>query len=143
MENVMVIARVLHSWTRWVFLVIAIVALIMFILGLIRNRAWDKRANTLLNIYSSVLSLQWLFGLILLITWGSITGFNQRHFWEHLTVQTIAVIVANAHHGWRRRSLSDSARWRNGLLVIVISMILIVAGILLLPVDIQWRFYTP
>jgi hypothetical protein len=143
MENMMVIGRVLHSWTRWVFVVIAIVALVMFILGLLQNRAWDKRANTLLNIYSSVLSLQWLFGLILLISWGSIIGFNQRHFWEHLTIQTLAVIVANAHHGWRRRSLPDSARWRNGLLVIVISMILIVAGILLLPIDIQWRFYTP
>jgi hypothetical protein len=139
----MVIARVLHSWTRWAFLIVAIAALVMFILGLIQKRAWDKRANTLLNVYSSVLSLQWLFGVILLISWGSIIGFNQRHFWEHLTVQTIAVIVANAHHGWRRRELPDAARWRNGLLVIVISLALIMVGIMLLPVDIQWRFYTP
>jgi hypothetical protein len=139
----MVIARVLHSWTRWIFLIVAIAALVMFILGLIRKRAWDKRANTLLNVYSSVLSLQWLFGLILLISWGSIIGFNQRHFWEHLTVQTIAMIVANAHHGWRRRELPDAARWRNGLLVIVISLALIMVGIMLLPVDTQWRFYTP
>ena len=139
----MVIARVLHSWTRWAFLIVAIAALVVFILGLIQKRAWDKRANTLLNVYSSVLSLQWLFGVILLISWGSIIGFNQRHFWEHLTVQTIAVIVANAHHGWRRRELPDAARWRNGLLVIVISLALIMVGIMLLPVDIQWRFYTP
>jgi hypothetical protein len=139
----MVIARVLHSWTRWIFLIVALVALVMFILGLIQKRAWDKRANTLLNIYSSVLGLQWLFGLILLVSWGSIIGFNQRHFWEHLTVQTIAVIVANAHHGWRRRELPDAARWRNGLLAIVISLALIIVGIILLPVDIQWRFYTP
>jgi hypothetical protein len=139
----MVIARVLHSWTRWAFLIVAIAALVMFILGLIQKRAWDKRANTLLNVYSSVLSLQWLFGVILLVSWGSIIGFNQRHFWEHLTVQTIAVIVANAHHGWRRRELPDAARWRNGLLVIVISLALIMVGIMLLPVDIQWRFYTP
>lgn len=139
----MVIARVLHSWTRWVFLIVAIAALVMFILGLIQQRGWDKRANTLLNAYSSVLSLQWLFGLILLVSWGSIIGFNQRHFWEHLTVQTIAVIVANAHHGWRRRELPDATRWRNGLLVIVVSLALIMVGITLLPIGIQWRFYTP
>lgn len=143
MEDVMVIARVLHSWTRWIFLVIALVTLVMFILGLVQNRTWDKRANSLLNLYGSVLSLQWLFGLGLLISWGSIAGFGQRHFWEHLTIQTIAMIVANAHHSWQRRSLPDSVRWRNGLLVIVISLVLIVVGILLLPVDIQWRFYTP
>jgi hypothetical protein len=139
----MVIARVLHSWTRWAFLIVAIAALVMFILGLIQKRAWDKRANTLLNVYSSVLSLQWLFGLVLLVSWGSIIGFNQRHFWEHLIVQTIAMFVANAHHGWRRRELYETARWRNGLLVIVISLALIMVGIMLLPVDIQWRFYTP
>lgn len=143
METVMLIARFLHSWTRWIFLAVAVVAVVMFVLGLIQKRPWSKQANTLLNAYSSVLSLQWLFGLILLISWGSISGFNQRHFWEHLTVQTIAVIVANAHHGWRRRELPDAKRWRNGLIIIVISLALIIVGITVLPVTIQWRFFTP
>lgn len=143
METAMLIARVLHSWTRWIFLVVAVIALVMFILGLIQKRPWNTRAMSLLNAYGSVLSLQWLFGLGLLISWGSIIGFNQRHFWEHLTVQTIAMFVANAHHGWRRRELPDATRWRNGLIAIVVSLALIIVGITLLPVDIQWRFFTP
>ncbi len=143
MENVMLIARVLHSWTRWIFLVVAVVAIVYFALSLVQKRAWDKRANLLLNAYSNVLNLQWLFGLVLLLAWGSIVGFNQPHFWSHLTVQTLAVIVASAHHGWRRRELTDAARWQRGLIVMVVSLILVFVGVTLLPVDMQWRFFTP
>lgn len=143
MEELMVIARVLHSWTRWVFLIVALVAVIIFVQGWFQKRSWTARAGTALTIYGSVLSLQWLFGLALLISWGSIAGFNQRHFWEHLVVQTLAVIVANAHHGWRRREMADAKRWRNGLLVILISLALVVVGIIALPVTIQWRFFVP
>jgi hypothetical protein len=143
MNTVMTIARVLHSWTRWIFLLVAVVALVVFIAGLVRRQPWSERAEALLNGYGSVLSLQWVFGVFLLISWGSLVGFGQRHFWEHLTVQTIGMIVANAHHGWRRREMPDVTRWRNGLLVIVVSLVLILIGVFLLPPQIQWRFYVP
>jgi len=143
METVVIIARLLHSWTRWLFVLVALATVVYFVLGLVQSWAWDKRANALLNAFGGIVGLQWLLGLVLLGAWGSMSGFNQRHFWEHLTVQTIAVIVANAHHGWRRRELADAARWRNGLIVVVVSLLLIIVGIAVLPVAIQWRFYIP
>ncbi len=143
MEEIMLIARVLHSWTRWVFLIVALVAVIIFVQGWFQKRPWTQRAGTMLMVYGSILGVQWLFGLALMIAWGSIAGFNQRHFWEHLAVQTIAVLVANGHHAWRRREMADAKRWRNGLLVILISLALVVVGIIALPVTIQWRFFVP
>ncbi len=143
METIMLISRLLHSWTRWIFLVVAVVALVIFVLGLIQKRPWTQNASRLLNAYSSILSLQWVFGLVLLIAYGSLTNFSQRHLWEHLFVQTLAVVVANAHHGWRRRELSDAVRWRNGLIVIVVSLLLGLVGVFALPVAIQWRFFVP
>ncbi len=143
METIMLLSRLLHSWTRWLVVVVAVVALVVFILGLIQNRPWNQNANRLLNAYSSLLGLQWLFGAVLLIAYGSLTGFGQRHLWEHLFIQTVAVVIANAHHGWRRRDLADSVRWRNGLIVIAVSLILALIGVFLLPVAIQWRFFVP
>lgn len=143
METIVLIARLLHSWTRWILLIVAVIALIVFILGLLQKKDWSVRANSLLNGYSALFGLQWLFGAILLIAYGSIVGFGQRHFWEHLVIQTVAMLIANAHHGWRKRALPDSTRWRNGLLVIVVSLILAVVGVVLLPVDMQWRFFVP
>jgi hypothetical protein len=143
MEVVETIARLLHSWTRWLFLVVTVIAVVIFALAWLRAQPWTTRANALLNAYSGLMGLQWLFGLVLLGVWGSMSGFGQRHFWEHLTVQTIAVVVANAHHGWRRRELTDKARYGRGLAVILVSLVLVVIGIFVLPVGIQWRFYTP
>ncbi len=143
METLMTLARVLHSWTRWAFVIVAVVALVIFVLGLLQRQPWSKRAHSILNAYGSLLGLQWLFGVILLVSYGSVAGFNQRHLWEHLTIQTVAMIVANVHHAWRRRELADSVRWRNGLIVIVVSLVLAIVGIVLLPVGIQWRFFVP
>lgn len=143
MDTIVILARVLHGWTRWILIIVAAVALVTFALGLLQGKPWTKRAHQLLNAYGSIFGLQWLFGLVLLIAWGSMTTFSQRHLWEHLAVQTVAMFVANMHHMWRRREMPDSKRWRNGLLVLVVSLILAVVGILALPVDIQWRFFLP
>lgn len=143
METVISIVRLLHSWTRWAFLVVAVIAIIMFVMGFFQKRPWTETAHRILNGYGSLLGLQWLFGLILVIALGSQTGFGVRHYWEHLTVQTIAMVVANAHHAWRRREMPDSTRWRNGMLVILASLAFVFIGILSLPAVIQWRFYVP
>jgi hypothetical protein len=143
MDVIQEIVRVLHSWNRWLVLIFAVVGLVYFGMGLVQRRGWEARAQSLLNGFGNVIGLQWLLGLILLGVWGSMTDFGQRHFYEHLFAQTLAMIAANAHHGWRRRELPDSARWRNGLLVIIGTLVLVVIGVLALPGGIQWRFYIP
>jgi len=134
------IIRFLHSWNRWLLMAVMIVALIYFARGWLLGKAWTKQGQTLLTVFSSLLGLQWILGLILLIVLGSLTGFGVRHYWEHLTVQTIALGVAHMHMGWRKQELDDKTRYQRAFLLIVGVLILIVIGIMLLPSAIQWRF---
>ncbi|MFQ3566636.1 MAG: hypothetical protein SNJ59_06525 [Aggregatilineales bacterium] len=143
MEFLTEAARFLHSWMRWLFLIVVVIALAYFLIGLVGRRSWDKRGQTLLTIFSSLVGLQWLVGLVLLLVWGSQTGFGVRHYWEHLFAQTVALLVAHLHFRWRRRTLPDAIRYRNGLLLILVTLALVVVGILALPSSIQWRFYIP
>lgn len=133
------IFRFLHSWNRWLLIAAAVVTLVYFARGWLTSQPWTKFARTLQTIFSSLVDLQWLLGLILLITFGSVTGFGIRHYWEHLTVQTIAVVVAHLHVRWRKKELEDKSRYQRGVLVVIAVLVLVFVGIMVLPTGIQWR----
>ena len=131
--------RFLHSWNRWLVVAAALIILVYFARGWLTAQPWTKRAQTLLTIFSSLVDLQWVLGLILLLSYGSVTGFGVRHYWEHLTMQTIAVIVAHLHVLWRKQTLEDKTRYKRGFLLVIGVLVLIFAGIMSLPAGIQWR----
>jgi hypothetical protein len=141
--ELMPIFQFLHSWARWIFLVVAIVAIVYFIMGLVQSKPWVKQGQTFLSIFSSLIGLQWILGLILFLLYQVPAGFGIRHQWEHFVTMTIVLVIAHVHYAWRRREMRDAARWRNGLLLLVGTLILIVAGISVLPAALQWRFYLP
>lgn len=137
------IFQFLHSWLRWIFLVIAVIALVYFLINWMQKKPWVKQGQTLLTMFSSTLGLQWILGLVLFLAYQIPAGFTIRHQWEHLVPQTIALIVAHMHFSWRRREMPDANRWRNGFLLIVAVLIIIVIGITVLPAARQWRFIIP
>lgn len=131
--------RFLHSWNRWLLVAVALFALLYFARGWLTSKPWTKLGQTLLTAFSSLVDLQWLLGLILLLSLGSLTGFGVRHFWEHLFVQTIAVVVGHLHGRWRKKELDDKTRYKRGFLLVIAVIVLVVVGIMLLPAGIQWR----
>lgn len=132
--------RFLHSWIRWGVLAVAVVAIVWMVLGLVQRRRYEKTGNTLMTIFSSLIGAQWIIGLVFVGVYGARVGFGVRHFWEHLTVMTVALAVAHGHMAWKRREIPDPVRFRNNLLVVVGTLVLVIIGILTLPSGIQWRF---
>lgn len=124
-------------------LLVALVDLLYFALGWLQGRSYDQTARRLMSAFSGVISLQWLIGVIFLIVLGAQTGFGIRHYWEHLTVMTIAVFVANLPNMLRRRTLSDKQRYLVNLGSIIAVIVLVIIGISLLPEVIRWRFFLP
>ena len=139
MDTILYLLRFVHSWTRWILFAVAIVALVYFAVGWLQSRPWTKFSQTLLIIFSSLVGLQWIVGIVQLVGLGSETGFGVRHYWEHLTVQTIALIVAHLHFRWRRQTLADTVRYRNGFLLLTGVLVLMIVGVLVLPQGIQWQ----
>ncbi|MGQ9890015.1 MAG: hypothetical protein ACUVSX_16240 [Aggregatilineales bacterium] len=137
--ELMDVVRFLHSWARWIVIVVAAAALVVMALGLIQRRSYALRDRRLMTVFSSLFGVQWLLGLVLLVVLGAQTGFGLRHYWEHLAVQTVALGTAHLHLRWK--SATGSAPFRSNLILLLVVAALIVVGILTLPQGIQWRFY--
>jgi dolichol kinase len=139
------IVRWLHSWTRWLFLLIALAAIVYFVLGVVQKRAWVKQAQTALTVFSSSIGVQWVIGIVLFaLLWAERGGVARQH-WEHTFAQTVALGVAHLHFRWRKQDMPDANRWRNGLLLMVGVLVIIILGIFslnqLIP-GTPWRIYT-
>ena len=63
----------IHSYLRWLILVVALIAVIKFAIGWLRGGAFQKMDRGLASGFSGLMDLQALTGLILLV-WGGFAG---------------------------------------------------------------------
>ena len=135
-------ALALHSWLRWVILLLGLLAIARAISGRSSGRPWtraDERAGML---FTSALDLQMLIGLILYFALSPITGEGIRHigtamgnaglrFWtvEHPFGMLIGLILAHIGRA-RVRKISDAARrHRTVLIFFTLALIVILVSI--------------
>ena len=125
------ILLIVHSYLRWLILIVALVAVVKFGLGWRRGGAFESMDRGLASGFSGLMDLQVIFGLILLI-WNGIagTGFPMFRI-EHAITMTIAAVVAHLHVLWK--NADDKLRFRNSLFIILDVLIIIFFGIARLP----------
>src|SRR5690242_14827025 len=109
----MSIVLFLHSWVRWIILILAVAALVKHVIGLMQKQPYDSAARGLMAAFSGAMDLQVLLGLILLV----LIGGPQRMHWEHLGTMIIAAVVAHLPAAWKKKA--DKVRYRNNVLVII------------------------
>jgi amino acid permease len=129
----MTILLTLHSILRWVIVLVALAVIIKFALGLVQKQPYDKSARGLASAFGGLMDTQLLLGTVFFI-WSGLAiqgGFGLRHRWEHLAVMLVAVIVAHLPAMWKQRD--DQTRYRNGLVAILVSILLVVVGVFALP----------
>jgi len=129
----MTILLTIHSILRWVIVLVALAAILKFALGLIQKQSYDKIARGLASGFAGLMDSQLLIGTVFFV-WSGLAiegGFGLRHRWEHLAVMLVAVIVAHLPTMWKQRD--DQTRYRNGLVAILVSILLVVAGVFALP----------
>lgn len=129
----MTILLTLHSILRWVIVLVALALIIKFALGLIQKQPYDKTARGLVSAFGGLMDTQLLLGTAFFV-WSGLAiqgGFALRHRWEHLAMMLVAVIVAHLPAMWKKRD--DQTRYRNGLVAILVSILLVVVGVFALP----------
>lgn len=119
----------LHSLVRWLILVIALIALVKFAMGWLQKQEFKAMDRGLMSGFTGLIDLQLLLGFILLL--GDGIGVT-RHRMEHATTMIIVMIIAHLPMRWRNNP-DDTIKFRNNLAVIVVTLLLIVAGIFVLP----------
>lgn len=123
----------LHSLVRWLTVLVAVALIVKFAIGIIKKQPYDKTANTLAGVFGGTMDLQLTLGLLFFIWNGMLIpgGFGLRHRWEHLVIMLAAVVVAHLPAMWKKKD--DATRYRNGLIAVVVSLLLVVVGVSLLP----------
>jgi hypothetical protein len=121
----------IHSLLRWVILILGAVALVRYGLAWARGSAFGRLDRSLQGSYSGMMDLQVLLGLIFLV-W---TGFTGAGFPLVRLEHTFTMIVATAvaHVAARMKADQDALRFRNALLGVGVSLVLIYLGIAVLP----------
>ena len=116
----------IHGLVRWLVALIAIVAIVKFAMGWLRNMPFTPADRGIMSAYTGLMDLNLLLGLILLFGLGG--GFPMHRI-EHATTMIIAVVVAHLSAIWKKSD--DSAKkFRNYLIVVVVSIVLIVMAVI-------------
>ena len=116
----------IHGLVRWLVALIAIVAIVKFAMGWLRNMPFTSADRGIMSAYTGLMDLNLLLGLILLFGLGG--GFPMHRI-EHATTMILAVVVAHLSAIWKK---SDDAakKFRNYLIVVVVSIVLIVMAVI-------------
>ena len=118
---------VIHSHTRWLILLVALVAIVKFTLGWLRGGAFKGMDRGLASGFSGLIDLQATLGLIFLI-WTGLSGVGLPMLRiEHATTMIIAAVLAHLPARWK--NASDTVRFRNTLFCIVGSLVLVFMGV--------------
>lgn len=117
--------RTIHGELRWIIVLVAAVVIIKFLIGWLGKREYTSLDRGLLMGYTTLMDINLLLGLILLITYG----ISAMHRIEHATTMILAVVVAHLSARWRK-STDSPAKFRNQLIMVVISLLLVLAGVI-------------
>ncbi|MCA9945002.1 MAG: hypothetical protein H6656_12660 [Ardenticatenaceae bacterium] len=123
----MEIIRTIHGEMRWLVAILAIVVIVKFALGLIQKKEYGRMDRGLMSGLVGLIDLNFLLGLILLIS----LGFDSRVRLEHVGTMFIVVLLAHSNAAWRKSE--DSAKlFRNNLILIIVILALVFVGVTLL-----------
>ena len=132
----------LHNTLRWLILLVALVALLKYFMGWFSLKKWQKSDNILGIIFTSVMDLQLLTGLVLYFFVSPITKTAFHDFGaamknadlrfyavEHFALMLIAVVLVHIGRSKSKRAQSSKKKFGISLVFFGIAYILILAAI--------------
>jgi hypothetical protein len=123
----------IHSFVRWLIVIVAIVAVVKFALGWRRGDAFQSMDRGIASGFSGLIDLQVTLGLIYLIWNGlAVEGFPMFRI-EHAVTMIIAAVVAHLPVMWK--NADDKIRFRNSLFIVLDVLIIIFIGVVRLPAE--------
>jgi hypothetical protein len=129
-----------HSLLRWLVILSCLWALICVWRGLLAKGSWTGKDRIAGVIFTSILNVQFLLGLLLLFTGPMRAAFSSmsttmkdpvmRFFAvEHPFMMLLAVIIAQAGFSLSKRAGADRAKFLRATICYTVSGVLILASI--------------
>jgi hypothetical protein len=130
---------VLHSWLRWVVIVLGALAVFRAISGRSTGRAWGSQDDRMGRLFTTFFDVQFLVGLLLYLFSSPIVSAARQNmaesmansatrFWlvEHPVGMIAAIAFAHIGRVRIRRAATDRSRFTTALVFYGIAFVLIV-----------------
>jgi hypothetical protein len=132
----MSIVLVLHSYWRWVVLVLAVAAIGKAVVGRLRQQKWEPLDNRLGLFYTAAFDIQLLLGLILYVSrylspdtiiryGGSFISLSM----DHVVTMVIALVIAHIARSRSKKRSPAAAQHQMAAIGFFISLVLVVMAI--------------
>ena len=132
----------LHSWIRWIILILGLVVIIKAYAGWFGNKPFTKGDNGLSAAFIGTLHLNLLIGLVLYFflspivdsafnDFGAAMKVSELRFWavEHILVNIIAVIVAQVGRTKSKKAIDAVRKHKLTAIFYTIAFILLLSRI--------------
>ena len=126
MNTILNIILMIHSITRWIIVIVGVIAAAKFALGGLGRTPYRPMDRGLMSGFTGLMDLQLLLGAMMLIGFGL-----EPYRLEHALTMLVAVILAHLSVRWR--NAADVIKFRNNFLLVVGVFLLIFLGIAVLP----------
>lgn len=120
----------LHSYLRWLIVIVAVTVIVKFAIGWLRGGAFKGMDRGLASGFAGLMDLQVLLGLIILIGLGGGEGYPMVRI-EHGVTMILAAVVGHLPARWK--NAADDIRFRNTLFCILGALLLVFVGVMRLP----------
>lgn len=132
----------LHSYTRWLVVLFAVLAIVRAFVGWFGKRSWTSQDNLAGLLYANIMSLQIVLGLLLYVgispmmqqifsNFGAAMGDRVLRFWavEHIFAMIVALALAHIGRARSRRAQDDVTKHRTAAIFFTISLIVMLLAI--------------
>lgn len=132
----------LHSLVRWAIVIVGVVAVVRAWIGSRGNKPWTQMDDRLGLIFTSVMDLNLLLGLLLYFALSDITKAAFRDFGaamsdpglrffavEHILIMIIAVVVAHIGRSRSKKAASDAGKHKQAAIFFTASLVLVLLAI--------------
>jgi len=132
----------IHSWLRWVVLILAVIAIVQALLGWLAKGKYGKLQNIIAASFVGTMHLQLIIGLLLYIVFSPITtaafsdfGAAMKNsairFWavEHIFVMILAVILVQLGRTFSKKSRTTVKKHRVSFIYFTIALVLMLSRI--------------
>lgn len=132
----------LHDVLRWLLLVSLAVTLVKYLAGWFGNQPWKKTDNILGIVFTSLMDLQLLTGLVLYFFLSPITKLALSDFGgamknadlrfyavEHFSMMLIAVVLVHIGRAKSKKAKTDQGKFKIATIFFLIALVLMVVAI--------------
>ena len=132
----------LHNTLRWLILLVALATLLKYFIGWFSQKSWQKSDNILGIIFTSILDLQLLVGLVLYLFLSPITQTAFQDFGaamknddlrfytvEHIFMMIVAITLVHIGRSRSKKVVGSRTKFGTALVFFGIAYMIILAAI--------------